>query len=150
DDAKDANVLLWSATTVSETATLLSGDGQQSDAEKLFRKSDSILARAEQLASSDSTISDEIKTEIQRQKALAKRGLGSFQTAIEIFADILEKNQSNVRVQIDAATTYQMWGSQKQVADYYVRAMMGGEVRKDPKTNRNKNVIWGWRTLCQA
>ena len=61
----------------------------------------------------------------------------------------LLKQKAALTWQLDAAETLQMWGENKKNADAYAKAMMGSGKYKDPKTNRAKNAIWGWRKLVQ-
>lgn len=149
-DAKTTVILVWSAGMLGEVADMLNVNQQSNDAQKLYKKADSILDRAEEVAKSEINVDEKIKTEIMRRKGLMQRGLGNYQTAIGLFADILQKDQRNVLAQIDAATTYQMWGKESGNADQYARAMAGGELREVEGSSRKKKVIWGWQTLCSA
>ena len=150
DDAKNTVTLVWSAGVLGEVADLLDNDKQTTDAQKLYKEADEILDKAEQVSQTEKDVKETIKVEIKRRKALMQRGLGNYQKAIGILADILQKDQKNVLAQIDAATTYQMWGKSSGDVNYYARAMAGGEFREVEGSRRPKKVIWGWQTLCAA
>ena len=53
-------------------------------------------------------------------------------------------------VQIDAAMALQRSGEESGETPKLVQAIMGGGVVKDPKTKKDKKVIWGWGKLSQA
>jgi hypothetical protein len=49
-------------------------------------------------------------------------------------------------VQIEAARTYQDWGSFQDSHENYLRAILGA---RPDKTKNNKNTIWGWGEIAR-
>ncbi|HEX5105661.1 MAG TPA: hypothetical protein VFV87_17700, partial [Pirellulaceae bacterium] len=96
-------------------------------------------------------LSDAMATQLQLQTAKTKRSTGDYVGAMDLFESILKANSMLLPVQIEAARTYQDWGSFKDSQDNYMRAIVGGRPDKnnpDPK-KKNKNVIWGWGEIAR-
>ena len=88
--------------------------------------------------------------ELKRQRALAQRGAGNYEAAVDQFTEILKGNSKSLQIQIDAADTLQSWAKDSGRSVLYGEAMMGTRKFKNPETNRDSNLIWGWRKMVQA
>ncbi|MFC1757436.1 hypothetical protein ACFL2H_01535 [Planctomycetota bacterium] len=77
--------------------------------------------------------------------AIGKRELGDFPGAIEEFVTMLENNESQVHVQIEAAKTYQQWGL-KSDKNAYKKAIMGA---RPIAVRKGEHLVWGWGQLTQ-
>ena len=110
---------------------------------------ESALQTLEKAASSGNT-NAKVTNELERQQALAKRGLGKFEEAFADLLELLKKSPSAWNIQIDAAETLQRWGVHAKQSDQLARALGGTERFRDPKTKRTKNLVWGWTQLVSA
>ena len=140
----DTSTVLWAGSTLLKVASSLAEEGATAEAAPLFKQANSALDRAEKLGVEDPNA----KLALQHLQALALRGSGDYQQSVSMFEQLL-KQKAALTWQLDAAETLQMWGKNKKNADAYAKAMMGSGKYKDPKTNRTKNAIWGWRKLVQ-
>lgn len=139
----DAPTVLWAGSTLLDTASSLAAEGAQAEAAPMFTQAVSALDRAEKIGITD----EKLNLVLRQQKALALRGSGDFQAAVDAFIELLKVN-SAVNLQVDAAETLQMWGKAQSDKTAYAKAMMGTGRFKDGK--REKNAVWGWRKLVQA
>jgi hypothetical protein len=64
-----------------------------------------------------------------------------YMSAIKLLVSLLEENENRVDVQIQAARTYQDWGSES--PEYYVKAILGGQERQ------GRHLIWGWNGIAR-
>jgi len=140
--SSDAPTILWSGSTLLSTASSLAQQGATAEADPMFKQAVSALDRAEKMGIADPNL----KLALRQQRALALRGSGDYQGAVDTFVELL-KEKSAVNLQIDAAETLMMWGKAKSNKDAYAKAMMGTGRYKDGK--REKNAVWGWRKLVQ-
>ena len=85
---------------------------------------------------------------IQRGLANAYRGQEDFEQAVQQFTQILSdpKNQNFIDLQVDAASTYQEWGTRSGDPDMLVKAINGSE-RPDAD---QPALVWGWKKMAQA
>ena len=81
---------------------------------------------------------------LETRLAMALREQGGFAEAMDRFATILQRQPTQVYVQMEAARTLQAWGDHGN-HDAYQLAILGD--RPDPKTNRN--MIWGYGRIAQ-
>lgn len=81
----------------------------------------------------------ELVTQVRLKFAQTARGVGDYKNAIEQLATILEQNPGLLDVQMEAAKTYQAWGTAVNSGFHRV-AIVGG--RPDVKTR--VPLIWGW------
>lgn len=88
--------------------------------------------------------------ELQRQRALALRGNQDFEGAMEQFIAILKSQPQNVRAQINAAETLQLWGVERKRSRTLAEAIKGTEKWTNPQTRRESNLVWGWENLAKA
>ena len=144
EGSTDTSTVLWAGSTLLKAASSLAKEGATAEAAPLFKQANSALERAQKLGVADPNA----KLALQHLQALALRGSGDYQKSVSMFEQLL-KQKAALTWQLDAAETLQMWGENKKNADAYAKAMMGSGKYKDPKTNRAKNAIWGWRKLVQ-
>lgn len=104
-------------------------------AEKAFDKLRSLPADPQQ--------SQKKPEELLLSIALAKRGLGKFEEAHQLFIQALQVRPNNITIQIEAARNLQLW-SKGQDAEKLKQAMLGAE----PQANK-KNLIWGFGQIAQ-
>ena len=149
-DSQEAKTVLWAGSTLMDVAGRLAQDESLADdAKPIFQQAISALDTAEQLGFADDDEGQALKIELRRQRALANRGTGNYEQAVEQFTEILKENQLRLGVQLDAAETLQAWAKATKRANGYIEAMMGREPVVDKKTRRKSNVIWGWRNLVR-
>lgn len=85
-------------------------------------------------------------TQIQMQLAKTLRSQGLYKEAMDKFEEILKRQPTMLPVQIEAARTYQDWGSFKDAHENYLRAILGA---RPDKAKNNKNTIWGWGEIAR-
>ena len=89
---------------------------------------------------------------IRLQIAKTNRTLNKYKEAMDIFETILKANPTMLPVQMEAARTYQEWGSlgEKQMPCYNM-AIVGARPDKNnsDKFKQTKNVIWGWGEIAK-
>jgi len=137
----DVKMLNW----VAEAYTQLgSGAGSVAEAGSTARQ---YLERAAETLTQilEQELSPELKRHFQVRMATVSRTLGRFEASAEIFAVVLAEDNNNVRNQIEAAKTYQMWGGEPKQASQYLKAV-GGAVENQAKTQL---VIWGWSRIAR-
>jgi tetratricopeptide (TPR) repeat protein len=116
----------------------------------MFQQAVSALSRAEELGFDDNPQRDALLIELKRQRALALRGSQNYEGAINQFLEILDTSPQNVKVQIDAAATLQVWGVADKRARLLAEAIKGSHKKLNPQTKREANQIWGWEYLAKA
>ena len=89
-----------------------------------------------------------LANELKRQQAIAKRGLGKFEDSFNDLVELLKLTPNAWHIQIDAAKTLQVWGVQKHQSEQLAKALSGAEKYRDPKTKRQKLLVWGWARLA--
>jgi tetratricopeptide (TPR) repeat protein len=149
-DSDDSKTVLWAGSTLLSVAESLSQLSLTANAKPLFQQAVSALNRAESLGFAGDPQEVAMTMELNRQRALAQRGAGNFEAAVDQFTEILKQNSNSLQIQIDAAKTLQGWGKARKRAKLYGEAMMGTGKFTNPKTNRDSNLIWGWRKMVQA
>lgn len=140
--SSDAPTVLWSGSTLLNTASALAQEGADAEAAPLFKQAVSALDRAEKMGINDPGL----KLKLRQQRALAQRGSGDYEGAVNTLVEML-KEKSAINLQIDAAETLQMWGKAKSDKGAYGKALVGTGRYKDGK--KEKNAVWGWRKLEQ-
>jgi len=149
-DSSDARTILWAGSALMTTANSLNESGLTTEAKPLFAQAVSALSRAETLGFAGDDKAAEYTSELRRQRALAQRGSGNYEAAVELFADILRENAKSLQVQIDAAETLSAWGKAAKRDTVITKAIMGSHLEKDKATGRDANLIWGWQKLAKA
>ena len=92
-------------------------------------------------------LSPGMQTQVRMQLAQAKKGMGDYIAARDIYVAILKAQPMLLPVQMEAARLYQDWGSAaKNQHENYHRAIVGSQ--PDPAKN-NKNTIWGWGEIAR-
>lgn len=147
-ESADARTVLWAGSTLLGVAESLSQSGL--DATALFSQAVSALTRAESIGFAGDPQEKAMSMELKRQRALAERGRGKFEAAVDQFAEILAESSSSLTVQLDAAETLQAWAKSTSRPKGYVEAIKGAKAVKDPKTKRMKKLIWGWERIAKA
>lgn len=82
--------------------------------------------------------------QLQTRLAIAYRTMGRFQDSMQIFADILQQQENQIYVQMEAARTLQAWGNAGDLSALE-RAIMGE--LPDPTTKRHR--IWGYGRIAR-
>lgn len=149
-ESTDSKIVLWAGSTLLGVAESLDQSGFDSEARELFAQAAKALTRAEEMGFKGDPQEKEMLIELKRQRALAQRGSGQFETAISQFVEILKTNPNSLAIQIDTAETLQIWGSVNGGPKRYIEAVKGGEPYKDPKTKRSAKRIWGWEKIALA
>ena len=149
-ESSDAKTILWAGSTLLGVAESLSQQGLESSAQPLFQQAVSALSRAEAIGFNGEEMESELVIELKRQRALAQRGSGKYEVATDQFAEILKTKNNALNIQIDACETLQMWARATQRQRGFAEAIKGAKPFKDPKTNRSKNLIWGWEKIALA
>ena len=143
--AKDGKTRLWAGSALLSIAEELKFNGGEAKGKELAAEAISLLDSAKQAGFGDD---EKLQLSYQQQLALAQRSSGKYKESVDSFTKILEQ-RSGLNVQIDAAKTLLMWGVEKQDSAVITRSMNGMGDYKDPKTNRPRKRIWGWKTLAQ-
>jgi tetratricopeptide (TPR) repeat protein len=85
-------------------------------------------------------------TTIRIQLAKAKKSVGDYIAARDIFESILKETPTMLPAQVEAARLYQDWGGTgKGQEENYVRAIVGA---RPDKSKGGRNVIWGWGEIA--
>jgi tetratricopeptide (TPR) repeat protein len=145
--ATEQNVLNWVAETFYGMGESFdTGGGTLTpEAKKYYTKAadtyDRILTQVKTFNPPD------FKIQVQMRLAMARRKIGLFNEAINVFTEILTANNMMLNVQVEAAKTYQEYADSQ--ADgfnlLYDRAMKGAK-----PDAAGKNIIWGWGRLAQT
>lgn len=149
-DSTDAETILWAGSTALKVANSLTELGLTEQSTPMFQQAVSALSRAEELGFDDNPQRDALLIELKRQRALALRGSQKFEDALNQFLAILDTVPQNVKVQIDAAATLQIWGVADKRARLLAEAIKGSHKKMNQQTKREANQIWGWEYLAKA
>ncbi|MDB2687190.1 hypothetical protein N9Y42_08250 [Mariniblastus sp.] len=147
-NATDGRVLLNAGSALMSMATGLSEGGMEKEARGFFVKASKALSRAEKLGFAGASNEAALKRELQRQRALAQRGAGKFQEAVDAFSSLLKESKS-LAMQLDAAATLQQWGKSQGLSAQLAQAVNGTGRFEDPRTKRQTNAIWGWNKIMR-
>ncbi len=141
------NTQYWAADTLVSIAEELAGSpaGAQ-PASQAFAEAANVLEGilAKEKSQPGWIQPDGFENQIRLLLARATRGLGNYKAAINVLAAILQKNNSLLDVQMEAARTYQAWGDATN-SGFHKAAIAGG--RPDPKTRQP--LLWGWGKISQ-
>jgi tetratricopeptide (TPR) repeat protein len=87
-------------------------------------------------------------TGVRVKLAKAKKCLGEYAAARDLFEAVLKENPTFLPAQMEAARLYQEWGAAgSEDRDNYVRAMIGA---LPDKAKNGKNTIWGWGEIARV
>ncbi len=150
EQTSDAKTLMWVGTTLNSVADKLAA----SDLEKIatdYRTQavESLDAAANAGFGADAN-ADGLLSELKRQKAIALRGQGQFEAALQLFVELLRVKPGLVHNQIDAAKTLQLQAEKTADASSFAEAVAGSKKETLPDASRATNVIWGWRQIALA
>jgi cellulose synthase operon protein C len=149
-DSTDAETILWAGATALKVANSLTELNLAEESKPMFQQAVSALNRAEELGFEDTPQRENLLLELKRQRGLALRGSQNYEEAIQQFLEILDHAPQNVKVQIDAASTLQVWGVATQGTRRLEEAIKGSNKKLNPQTKREANQIWGWEFLARA
>jgi tetratricopeptide (TPR) repeat protein len=150
-DSKDAETILWAGSTALKVAGSLNQIGLANESKPMFAQAISALNRAEELGfEADPQRRAALLLELKRQRGLAMRGNHEFEEAVNQLCEILDDSPQNVKVQIDAAETLQLWGISIKRSRLLAEAIKGTRKKLNPQTKRESNQIWGWEFLARA
>lgn len=144
--SNDPRTILWAGATLMSVADTLASQATPDDARPLYVQAIQSFDRVEKIGLKDPALI----IELVRQRAIAKRGLGQYEEAMQDFIGLLKENPNNLTAQLDAARTLQMWGIQGKRSKALAEAMSGTEKVRDEKTRRTTNLVWGWIYMVRA
>ena len=147
-NATGGRVLLNAGSALLSMATALAEGGMANQAKGFFVKASKALDRAEKLGFDGDPKKAALAGELKRQRALAQRGAGQYEKAVETFKSLLKKSKS-LAMQLDAAATLQQWGKSQGLSKQLAQAVNGTGRFEDPKTKRPTNAIWGWNKIMR-
>lgn len=148
-DATELNVLNWVADTYLGMGESY-GTGLKNltpEAKSYFLKSAAAYQKILDKGKSDpSFLPPPMATTIRIKLAKAKKSIGDYIAARDIFEAVLKETPTMLPAQVEAARLYQDWGATgKGQEENYVRAIVGARPDKD---KGNRNVIWGWGEIA--
>ena len=149
NQSQDARTVVWAGSTLLSVANTLRQDKAESQSETIYAKAVSALDRAEQLGFGNGDDAVAMTRELNRQRALAQRGAGNFDAALQQFTQLLTSKANDLNMQLDAAMTLQQQAAANENVKGFAKAILGAAPVADPKTKRKRNAIWGWRKLVQ-
>ncbi len=79
----------------------------------------------------------------QSRLAVAYREMGEYAQAIDVLARVLQRQETQVYIQMEAARTFHQWGDRSD-ANAYLKAIRGDR----QKSGTNKNLIWGYGRIA--
>lgn len=149
-DTREVNVLYWVAETYRGMGESFSaGDqGITAEARNYFaRAAETYQKMLDYSKAEPGYLTSAMATTVQLQLAKAKKGMGDYVAAANIYEAILKANPLLLPVQVEAARLYQDWGGAgPNQQENYLRAIVGA--RPDPAKN-NANTIWGWGEIAR-
>lgn len=143
DTASEANVLNWVAETFLSLGAAFDSPGAVSSESKSYYEQ-SIASFDKLLA--DPKLNAALNTQVRLRRAEAFRHLRDYAKAAAALEDILREKPLLLNVQVEAAKTYQEWGSVPGSESRYEQAIMGRGT--DKKTQRA--AVWGWARIAQT
>ncbi len=145
-ESQDPNTIIWAGKTLLELARFYQDGASDADAKPLLNMALAALERASALGIDD----EKLAMELKRQQAIAKRGLGQYEQAFAGLVQLLKQSPNAWPIQNDAAETLQRWGVQAKAGERLAQALTGTEKYRDPKTKRQRNLVWGWTRLSSV
>jgi hypothetical protein len=146
----DSSSVVWAGATLLSIANTLNQADARAVAKPIFDQAILALDRAESLGMGSGEQAIALTRELKRQRALAELGAGNLDDAVEQFGALLTERAGDLTTQMDAALALQLRGRATGQATDFAKAITGTAPVVDPKTNRRRNAIWGWRKLVQA
>lgn len=149
-DTSDLNVLYWVAETYRGMGESFAAEGKglSADVRNYFARAVETYQKILDRKKADPNyLSAAMATTVQLQLAKAKKGMGDFVAAANIYESILKANPLLLPVQVEAARLYQDWGGTgPNQQENYQRAIVGA--RPDP-ARQGANTIWGWGEIAR-
>ena len=146
-DSKDAKIQLWVGSTLCSVAESLPPASDQT--KRLYRQAVEAMESAKKIGFRGDPQAAAFESDVNRRIAIANRGLGNYEKAVDFLTGLLRQRNTAVTLQMEAARTYQTWGDQKEVSSHLVSAVSGSQ-REAINGKRPANLIWGWKKLATA
>ena len=149
-ESNDSKTILWAGSTLLSVADSLAQSGLDDSSKAMAKEAQVALTRAQEMGFAGDPKEAVMVAELKRQRALASRRSGNFESAMNEFLEILKASPNSLNVQIDSAETLQMWAKVGKNQKRYIEAVKGRDPYKNPKTKRTQKRIWGWEKLALA
>ena len=146
EESNDANTVLWAGSTMLKIADEL-GASDAKLQKQMYESADESLRRATEIGFAGRENEARLVQELKRQQAIAKRGAGRYEDAVDLLVEVLRERPSFLQAQIEAAVTLQAWGKSAQLSKAYAEALEGRDTYKDPESGRDRQLVWGWKKL---
>ncbi|HMO12878.1 MAG TPA: hypothetical protein PKD64_03625 [Pirellulaceae bacterium] len=145
-NSQDVEVLVWCGSTMTNVGEALFQSGHRESGRALFEKAIKVFDQVANRRDIDETMN----RTMLRRKAIAYRGMGEFEQAINMFEKIFNDTQNIqfIDLQIDAATTFQEWGVAKKNDKALLQAVSGGIPVRDSQSGRQRNGAIGWKQIA--
>jgi len=141
--SKDASTLDSIGASVTQFATAWEKEPQMAEkAKNMLLAAEKAFDKLRSLPQSDQGPQKKPE-ELLLSIALAKRGLGKYDEANQLFVQALQVRQNNITIQVEAARNLMMAAKGKD-QEKLKQAMLGAE----PQANK-KNLIWGFGQIAQ-
>ena len=145
-ESNDANTVLWAGSTMLRLADEL-GESDAKLQKQMYESAAASLRRATEIGFAGAENEARMVQELKRQQAIARRGAGRYEDAVELLIEVLRERPSFLQAQIDAAVTLQAWGKSAQLSKAYAEALSGRDTYKDSESGRERQLVWGWKKL---
>ena len=149
-DSEDPNTILWAGSTLRSVGESLVSSSLTEESKPLFQSAVEALDKVEKIGFQGEPDEEAMISKLKLQRALSQRGAGNFEPAVEQLSEILKLKPSAINVQIEACETLQQWAKSSGRSIKYLEATKGAGSYKDPKTKREKQLIWGWEKIAKA
>lgn len=115
--------------------------------QKLYAKAAQVYERIINICLDDKEFAPRagISTGIKIRLARCLRRLGEYKAAMDLIVEILAAQNNLIDAQVEAAATYQDWGTKK--PGYYLFAIRGGRKAK-LKSGEVVYLVWGWSRIA--
>ena len=145
-ESNDANTVLWAGSTMLRLADEL-GESDAKLQKQMYESADASLRRATEIGFAGRENEARMVQELKRQQAIAKRGAGRYEDAVDLLVEVLRERPSFLQAQIETAVTLQAWGKSAQLSKAYAEALEGRDTYKDPESGKDRQLVWGWKKL---
>lgn len=145
--SNDRDLMLLTGRMSSEIGQGLKDSGLNPQSERFYEQARKVYEALKQSNETD----PRIQLEILRGLANSLRGTGDFKRSISQWGDILvdKKNRNFITLQVEASRVYTDWGLAENDTEILIKAIRGGEQRKDAD-GRQVTTIMGWANLAKA
>ena len=143
EGTKDIAVLNWVGATFYGLGNgMLQGNNSSPEAQRYFGEAASAYRKVLDMVKSDpSVLSENALTQVKVNQAKCLRQLGKYKESVDLFANVLNKKNRVLNIQIEAAKTLQQLGTREPQG--YWKAIYG-----DLPGSDGKNAIWGWGKIA--